>query len=467
MVLGTALFDKPPFRNCVCHGVVLDENGQKLSKRLRNYPSPEEVCNTLGADALRWFLLSSPILRGQDLQIDREGKAIAECVRTVINPIWNAYYFFCLYANSDEVQAEFRTNSDQLLDRYILSKTGQLVADLEKSFDGYDLAGACQHILAFLEALNNWYIRRSRERFWKHEKDQDKLDAYHTLYTVLCTLCQVAAPLLPLITEEVYQGLTGARSVHLTNWPDAKAFPAHPELVFEMDMIRDVCSKGLGIREAHNLRTRLPLASVTIAGSHAAKLKPYANLIRDELNVKEVLFSDKVETFAHFQLALNARELGPRLGGQMKEVLTASKTGNWKINNDGTCQVGPALLSAGDFTLKLVSKDGVASAALSSNDAVVVLDTKLTPELEEEGLARDVVRLVQQSRKEAGLHIADQIELVVTGSQVLEQVIRKHQTYVSEQTLAKTIQFQTGAAVQFAQTHTISGNEITIGLKKA
>lgn len=467
MVLGTALFDKPPFRNCVCHGVVLDENGQKLSKRLRNYPSPEEVCNTLGADALRWFLLSSPILRGQDLQIDREGKAIAECVRTVINPVWNAYYFFCLYANSDEVRAEFRTNSDQLLDRYILSKTGQLVADLEKSFDGYDLAGACQQILAFLEALNNWYIRRSRERFWKHEKDQDKLDAYHTLYTVLCTLCQVAAPLLPLITEEVYQGLTGARSVHLTNWPDAKAFPAHHELVFEMDMIRDVCSKGLGIREAHNLRTRLPLASVTIAGTHAAKLKPYANLIRDELNVKEVLFSDKVETFAHFQLALNARELGPRLGGQMKEVLTASKTGNWKLNTDGTCQVGPSLLSAGDFTLKLISKEGVASAALSSNDAVVVLDTKLTPDLEEEGLARDVVRLVQQSRKEAGLHIADQIELMVSGSQLLEQVIRKHQTYVSEQTLAKTIQFQQGASVQFAQTHTVGGNEVTIGLNKA
>ncbi|MBN8550126.1 MAG: isoleucine--tRNA ligase, partial [Deltaproteobacteria bacterium] len=209
MVLGTALFDKAPFRNCVCHGVVLDENGQKLSKRLRNYPSPEEVCNTLGADALRWFLISSPILRGLDLEIDRQGKGIAECVRTVVNPIWNAYYFFTLYANADEIKAEFSTKSKALLDCYILAKTRELVESVTKSMDAYDLAEACQQILAYLEALNNWYIRRSRDRFWKHDLDQDKKDAYNTLYTALCTLCQVAAPLLPLTTEEVYKGLTG------------------------------------------------------------------------------------------------------------------------------------------------------------------------------------------------------------------------------------------------------------------
>ncbi len=466
MVLGTALFDRPPFRNCVCHGVVLDENGQKLSKRLRNYPSPEEVCNTLGADALRWFLLSTPILRGQDLQIDRDGKGIAECVRTVINPIWNAYYFFCLYANADEIKASYNTASPQLLDRYILSKTGTLIRDIGASFDKYDLAGACQQITTFLEALNNWYIRRSRERFWKHDKDQDKNQAYNTLYTVLCTLCQVAAPLLPLITEEVYQGLTGARSVHLTDWPDAETFPKYEELSFEMDMIRDVCSKGLGIREQHNLRTRLPLSSVTIAGTHAKRLSPYAAFIRDELNVKQVLFSENVEEFAHFQLALNARELGPRLGGQMKDVLAASKQGQWKLLGAGKVQVGPVTLSEGDFSLKLVSKEGVASAALSTNDAVVVLDTVVTAELEEEGLARDVVRLVQQSRKEAGLHIADSIDLFVSGSAKIEGILRKHQAYVSEQTLANKIEFTPNTVQQYQQKHVVNNEEIQIGLSK-
>ncbi|MBN8549717.1 MAG: class I tRNA ligase family protein, partial [Deltaproteobacteria bacterium] len=439
--------------------------GQKLSKRLRNYPSPEEVCNTLGADALRWFLISSPILRGLDLEIDRQGKGIAECVRTVVNPIWNAYYFFTLYANADEVKAEFSTKSKALLDCYILAKTRELVEGVTKSMDAYDLAEACQQILAYLEALNNWYIRRSRDRFWKHELDQDKKDAYNTLYTALCTLCQVAAPLLPLTTEEVYKGLTGEKSVHLTDWPKTEAFPANHDLVYEMDRIRDVCSNGLSIREEHNLRTRLPLQRLTVAGHDSKRLASYASLIRDELNVKEIDFSDDIERFAVFQLQLNARELGPRLGSEMKDVLAASKQGKWKILPDGRVDVGGKVLDKGDFVLKLASKEGVASKALSTNDAVVVLDIQVTAELAEEGTARDLVRLVQQSRKEAGFHIADHIHLALSLPAEIEKTVRKHERYIAEQTLADKIEFALGSN-GFRQEGTLDGKAITLAVAK-
>ncbi|MGA0061087.1 MAG: isoleucine--tRNA ligase, partial [Planctomycetota bacterium] len=219
VVLATALFGRPPFRNVICHGVVLDEDGQKLSKKLRNYPDPEEVCESIGADALRWYLMSSPILQGGDLKIEKDGKGIQEVVRLVVHPIWNAYYFFTLYANADGIQAEQRTDSTRLLDRYILGKTRALVVSVQEALDGYDIALACQRITAFLDAMNNWYIRRSRPRFWGDLGADEQRDAYDTLYTVLVTLSQVAAPLLPMVTEEVYRGLTGARSVHLTDWP--------------------------------------------------------------------------------------------------------------------------------------------------------------------------------------------------------------------------------------------------------
>ncbi|MDA1196158.1 MAG: isoleucine--tRNA ligase, partial [Planctomycetota bacterium] len=328
VVLGTALFDKPPFRNVSCHGVVLDENGQKLSKRLRNYPDPEDVFETIGADALRWYLMSSPILRGGDLRIDREGTGIGEIVRLVINPIWNAYYFFTLYANVDGVQAKLRTDSREQLDRYILAKTRALVEQVTAAMDGYDVAGACHLIVTYLDALTNWYIRRSRERFWSDDAAV-KQDAYDTLYTVLTTLCKVAAPLLPLIAEEVHTGLTGGPSVHLLDWPDVETLPADPALVADMDRVRDACSTALALREEHGLRTRLPLASVTLAGRDAERLQPLAHLLRSELNVKAVELTGELEAHGTFVLSPDRRTLGPKLGPALKDVLAAVREGAW------------------------------------------------------------------------------------------------------------------------------------------
>lgn len=466
MVLGVALFDKPPFLNCMCHGVVLDGNGQKLSKRLRNYPDPEEVFNTHGADALRWFLMSSAILKGGDLHLDREGKVFGEVVRMVINPLWNVYYFFTLYANSDGIQAQYSTSSKELLDRYILSKTRELVEAVTVALDTYDIAEACRLVSAFVDALNNWYVRRSRERFWKHEKDADKKSAYDTLYTVLCTVCRIVAPLLPMISEEVYRGLTGEKSVHLTDWPRAEDLPSDTALVAAMDRIREVCSSGLALREARNLRTRLPLQSVTIAGQNIAELKGYAALVRDELNVKEVRFAEKVDEFALFMLQVNAKAAGPRLGGKVQDAIKASKAGAWRPLPDGRIELAGLTLEQNEFTLGLKPKEGVSAQALPSNDAIVVLDTVVTKELEDEGTARDIVRMVQQARREAGLHVSDQIVLAISASDSVRDALSKHQGYIAEQTLAQAVSFGATEHGMFSQSGQVAGTEVTVALRK-
>ncbi len=468
MVLSTALFEREPFSNCICHGVVVDVSGRKLSKRLRNYPEPDAVFRTHGADALRWFLCSSPIMRGGDLQVDAEGKGIGEMVRLVLIPIWNAYSFFCLYANADGLRAEARADAEGILDRYVLAKTRLLVEGVEAAMEAYDLARACAEIRAFLDALNNWYVRRSRPRFWRAEADAEKRDAYDTLYTVLTVLCRVAAPFLPLITEEIYKGLTGERSVHLALWPEARELPADAELVADMDRVREVCSTALALREERRLRVRLPLASVTLAGRGMERLAPYFDLIADELNVKRVEGSAELQRFGTFELKLNARALGPRLGASMKEVLAAARAGAWTSEAGGGVRVGELRLEPGEFELRFVPSaalGGMAAAALPSNDAAVVLDVEPDEALQREGLARDVVRLVQTARKEADLRVSDHIRLRIECTPGVGRAIEEHADYLREQTLADALSLTT-ATGDFVHRARLGAEEVAIGLER-
>jgi isoleucyl-tRNA synthetase len=440
MVLGTAIFDRPPFRNAICHGVVVAADGQKLSKRLRNYPPPEEVFERQGSDALRWHLMSSPILRGGDLAVSRDGAEFGDVVRLVLNPIWNAYSFFTLYANTDGLRARWRTDAAGTLDRYALCKARELVESTTRAMDGLDIAGACQQVRAFLDVLNNWYIRRSRPRFWSALGDPTKQDAYDTLYTCLVTLCRVAAPLLPFLTDEVHRGLCDGASVHLADWPDAEAFPQDRELVADMDRVRDVCSTALSLRESKRLRIRLPLPQVVVAGRGAERLQPYLDLVRDELNVKDVVVSAQLERYGRFELRINARAVGARLGGQMKAVLAAAKAGQWTSTADGAVEVlGQRLERGSECELALVPAaglEGLVLAGLASNDGVVALDVRVTAELEREGLARDGVRLVQQLRKELDLDLAARIEVAYQGDAELDAALRAFEGYLREQTLA-------------------------------
>jgi isoleucyl-tRNA synthetase len=469
MVLGTALFDRPPFKTCICHGVVLDEDGKKLSKRLQNYPSPEEVFSSYGADALRWFLVSSPILRGADLQIDREGKAIGEIVRLVINPIWNAWYFFSLYANSDGVTAKFRTDQIGRLDRYILAKTREMVDELTASMDAHDLTGACQVVRRYLDATNNWWIRRSRDRFWKAEHDQDKQDAYDTLYTWLEVLCRAVSPLLPLITEEVWKGLTGGHSVHLEDWPDAVVLPDDSALVADMDRVREICSAGLAVRSEMNIRVRQPLAKLTIAGAGTDRLSDFFDLIRDEVNVKEIAVTEDLESLASFELAVNARALGPRMGKEMKTVITASKKGEWERSADGQIVVAGHALEEGEYTLRLKPREGLGEVgieALPSNDVVVALALEITPELEAEGLARDLIRFAQMLRREADLAVSDRIRLEVAAGPKLKPALETWRDLVAEVTLASEIEVVETVAAPHRSEVEIEGEPCVIALER-
>jgi isoleucyl-tRNA synthetase len=440
-VLSTALFDRPPFRHCIAHGIVLGDDGRKMSKRLGNYPEPDEIFATLGADAMRWFLLSSAVLRGQDLVV--EAKSIAEVVRQVLNPIWNAWYFLTLYAGIDQIRGQWRTDAPGLLDRYILAETALLVESVTTSMDAYDLFGACATITSFLDTLNNWYIRRSRDRFWRPVDAADagdKRDAYDTLSTVLTTLCTVAAPLLPMLTENVYRGLTGEQSVHLADWPAADALPADPDLVSAMRLVREVCSAAHAVRKANGLRARLPLARLRVASLDADHLASYTALIADEVNVRDVVLTTDVREDAEQVLIAVPAALGPRIGGDTQKVLGAIKRGEWTRHHDGTVEAAGIRLEEGEYALVLRPRDPDASRSLPGALGVVSLDLTLTPELAAEGLARDIVRLVQESRKAADLHVADRIELTIAAAPDILAALDTHREHVAEQTQALSLE---------------------------
>jgi isoleucyl-tRNA synthetase len=430
-VLATALFDRPSFQTCVSHGIVLGSDGAKMSKSLKNYPDPYAMFDSYGSDAMRWALLSSPILRGTDLIVTEP--LIRDAVRQSILPLWNAYSFFTLYANAGNVTANPIDASalTDPLDRYIVSKLHDLVVEVTAEMDAYDFFDACAAIRSFLETLTNWYIRRSRDRFWS--ADQTAVDVLHL---VLSTVCRLAAPLLPLTAEAVYVGLNGAGSVHLTDWPDAEAFPANTVLVGGMDRTRDVCSAASSVRKAAGLRNRLPLASLTVSASHAASLAPFADIIRDELNVKAV-HTDDLGSAGTFVLNVVPGVLGPRIGGQVQQVIKAVKTGDWQRDGD-TVTAGGVSLLPGEYSLKLVPADEGRSATLAGDRGVVLLDTAVTPELEAEGLARDLIRAIQQARREADLHVSDRIDFELTGTAEMIAALGAHRSMVLAETLASS-----------------------------
>jgi isoleucyl-tRNA synthetase len=467
-VLATALFDRPAFKNVICHGVVLDEDGRKLSKKLRNYPDPAEVFETQGADALRWFLMASPILRGLDLRIDREGSGIGEVVRLVLNPIWNAFHFFTLYANADGYKAQVRTDSADVLDRYILAKTRELVESVTAALDAYDLAGACAEVRAYLDALNNWYIRRSRDRFWAPAGGSAtaKRDAYDTLYTVLVTVTKVTAPLLPLLSEEVYTGLTGAESVHLEDWPAADELPADHDLVRAMDRIRELTTAALSLREERGLRTRLPLRRLTVAGHDVAPLEPFAGLLRDEVNVKEVVFSEDLEAYGRFVLKPLGKVLGPKLGGGVQKVMAAARGGDWEAGPGDTVVVAGYTLEPGEFELALQSRPDEATAAVRGNDALVNLDVELTDDLVAEGWARDLIRAVNDLRKSSGLAVSDRIELTVTAPTALAAAFDAHGPAVRGEVLADSLTVTAGEPDADRSAVAIDGHPVGVALRR-
>ncbi|KAA0101416.1 isoleucine--tRNA ligase [Mycolicibacterium sp. P1-18] len=430
-VLATALFDRPAFRTCVSHGIVLGSDGQKMSKSLRNYPDVTEVFDRDGSDAMRWFLMASPILRGGNLVVTEQG--IREGVRQVLLPLWNAYSFLALYAPQ---KGTWRTDSTNVLDRYILAKLAALRDDLTASLDVCDISVACEQLRQFTEALTNWYVRRSRSRFW--DEDADAID---TLHTVLEVTSRLAAPLLPLITEVIWRGVTDGRSVHLTDWPQAGEVPADAALVAAMDQVRDVCSVASSVRKAKKLRVRLPLPKLTVAVRDPDALRPFADLIADELNVKAVELTDDIDAYGRFEVAVNAKVAGPRLGRDVQAAIKAVKAGEGVVNPDGTLTAGPATLQPSEYTTKLVAAEPEWTAALPDGAGLVVVDGTVTPELEAEGWAKDRVRELQDLRKSSGLDVSDRITLTMSVPAERREWAETHADLIAGEVLATTFTF--------------------------
>ena len=430
-VLATALFDRPAFKTCVAHGIVLGNDGTKMSKSLRNYPDVNEVFDRDGSDAMRWFLMASPILRGGNLIVTEQG--IREGVRQVQLPLWNAYSFLALYAPTI---GTWRTDSGHVLDRYILAKLAALRDDLTAAMDVCDISGACELVREFTEALTNWYVRRSRSRFWTEDRD-----AIDTLHTVLEMTTRLAAPLLPMVSEMIWRGITGERSVHLTDWPGDGLLPADPELVATMDRVRQVCSAASSLRKAKKLRVRLPLSKLTVAVENSAKLRPFVDLIADELNVKVVDLTDDIDAYGRFELTVNARVAGPRLGKSVQDAIKAVKAGRGVLNPDGTLTADEIVLTVDEYSSRLVVADEDYTAALPGGAGLVVLDGTLTEELEAEGWAKDRIRELQELRKSTGLDVSDRINVRMTVPAERAQWAQTHRELIAGEILATGFEF--------------------------
>ncbi|MEI8407846.1 MULTISPECIES: isoleucine--tRNA ligase [unclassified Kribbella] len=438
-ILATALFDRPAFSSCLSHGIVLGSDGQKMSKSLRNYPDVSEVFDRDGADAMRWFLMSSPILRGGNLVVTEEG--IRDGVRQVLIPLWNAWYFFALYTNAAGRDAQWATDSADELDRYLLARLRIFVGDVREKLDRYDIASACDAVAGYVEILTNWYIRRSRDRFWAGSPE-----AIDTLYTTLEVLCRTVAPLLPLVSEEVWRGLTGERSVHLSDWPIVDNLPDDPDLVARMERAREVCSVVSSIRKAAGLRARQPLRSLTVATASAAELASLVPIIAAEVNVREVVLTsaDAVDAPVSCRLTVNARAAGPRLGRDVQSVIKASKSGDWSVSPDGVVVAGGIELVEGEYELETTLEAVGTASGLLSGGGFVVLDTEVTPELAAEGVARDVIRAVQQARRDAGLNVTDRIRLSLTADAGMLAAVEAHRELIMAETLALGLETEEG-----------------------
>lgn len=469
-VLATALFDRPAFRTSVSHGIVLGSDGRKMSKSLRNYPDVSEVFDRDGSDAMRWFLMASPILRGGNLVVTEDG--IRSEVRQVLLPLWSTWYFFALYANAAGggagLTARRVTAGTDLrtMDRYVLARTRRLVEEVTAQLDAYDVPGACETVRVHLDLLTNWYVRTQRQRFW----DEDQA-AFDTLWTALEALTRVMAPLAPLLTEEVWRGLTGGRSVHLTDWPvlgdggsDDLALPADDDLVAAVDGVREAVSAALGLRKANALRVRQPLRELRVAVPDPEALAPFVDLLAAELNVKQVVLTTVADAAAggvavRSTLAVNARAAGPRLGRGVQAVIRAAKAGDWSVDGEGVVVVrtaeGDVPMREAEYELSTAVEvaDGAGhtlAAGVLPSGGFVVLDLELDDALRAEGYARDVVRAVQDARKAADLAVTDRIRLTLGVPVEHEAAVRGHQEFIATETLATEVVVTQAPALEVA-----------------
>ena len=482
MVLSTSLFDKPAFRNVIVNGLILAEDGKKMSKRLKNYPDPAYMLDTYGADALRIYMIYSPVVRAENLCFSEEG--VKHALRHLLIPLWNSYSFFVTYARIDDWNPETgRRESDSeekgnLLDRWILSSLERLTGEVVRAMDVYDLQQAVRPFVRFIEDLTNWYIRRSRRRFWKSTDDEDKARAYATLYEVLLKLSKIAAPFVPFVSEAIYRNLRTAgmpESVHLCDFPTTDGRGRNLDLEALMDDVITVVGLGRQLRADRNLKVRQPLKGLHVVCRNADRLKriePLKDAIVEELNVREVWFSHNETDLATFSAKANFSRLGPRLGTQVKKVAqriqkldadTLARALNGepiRLDLDGQeCVLAPE-----DLVIDRKPKEGLAVA--SERELVVALEVDLTLELVREGLAREFVNKVQNMRKTADLDVTQRIAIVFSGDEEVREAVEEHGDYIRNETLAVKCEYAENPGGE-ASAWDLNGHPSSIRMEKA
>lgn len=477
-VLAAALFDKPAFENVVVNGLVLAEDGKKMSKSLRNYTNPMEVINNFGADALRLFLMHSSVVKGEGLKYSDDG--VKDVLKSIIIPLWNAYSFFVTYANIDEVAVtEGPANPENPLDKWIVSETETLIANVTEKLDAYDVQKAIDEFVKFIDSLNNWYIRRSRKRFWKSENDGDKMQAYQTMWYALINLVKVACPFVPFVAEEIYQNIKTddmPESVHLCDFPVAREENRDYDLERKMSLTRQTVSMGRGLRSLHNLKTRQPLKAlhlVTKDEKESTVLMEMADIIKEELNVKEVLLRKNEEELVEYSAKANFKVLGKILGKDMKAA--ASEIVNLTASQIQTLLSGSAIdlefpgaektsieLKEEHIVVSRTEKEGL--KVLNEGSLTVALDPEVTEELKMEGLVRDIVRGVNNLRKESNLDVTDRIKLSVEGSDFVMASVKAFTEYLFAETL--TLSLETGK-LEFSEEIACGDEKCVISLTKA
>ncbi len=466
-ILAAALFDKPAFKNVVVNGLVLAEDGKKMSKSERNFSDPVEVINKFGADALRMFLMNSAVVKAEDLKFSDDG--VKEVLKSFIIPFWNAYSFFVTYANIDNfVPRGITENLENPLDRWILSEAEKLVSQVTENLDGYDLNKAIIPIVRFIDLLNNWYIRRSRRRFWRSENDIDKLQAYETLYAVLLKVIHVAAPFIPFLTEEIFQNLRTPgmpESIHLADYPVADESVRDPALEKKMEITRQAVSMGRALRSIHSLKTRQPLKAIYLVTRNTEErriLREMEDIIREELNVKDVQFKENEEDLVEYKAKANFKVLGRKLGKQMKAA--AAKISTLTMDEIQSILDGSVLHLDFDGGSIDLDRDGIIvqrfekenMKVLNEGSLTVALDSEISDDLLKEGTVRDVIRSIQNLRKDRGLKVTDRIVLYIDGDEWLQDAVHTFEDHLLQETLAEEIFWEkrnSSVEIEFGDQH--------------
>ncbi|MGB0638953.1 MAG: DUF5915 domain-containing protein, partial [Myxococcota bacterium] len=475
LVLSTALFDRPAFKNVIVNGLILAEDGRKMSKSLKNYPDPNDVINEHGADALRAYLINSPLVRAEPMRFSEKG--VRDVVRSVVLPLWNAYSFFATYASVDKwtpPETPTPVSERSLMDKWIISVAQSLVRDVNVEMEAYRLYNVIPAVLGFIDHLTNWYIRRSRRRFWHNENSADKQHAFETLYEVLCIFSRLLAPILPFMAEILYQRLeagkrTGAEdSVHLEAFPEADESLVDADLEAAMAVMRDVVTLGRNLREQNRIPVKQPLPGIKVAATAGSDGIRHAltSVVQEELNVKTVTWVADPGELVNLSVKANFKVLGRMLGPKMKPV--ANAIGQLGASDIAALQAGETLTIEGESIalehVMIVQESRGEGAVESSGDVTVELDTTITHELKLEGLAREIISKVQSARKDAGLEVEDRIVLSLrSDSADIQATIDAHGDLIAGEVLASEL-----SSIDADHVQTKAGGEpIEIGLRKA